>query len=298
MKMFSCLKIGLVCSFAFPPYFFVCSPKKEQLFLNRSVPHPNILFCLLVCAYPLMVTVDHITPSLHLSLSLSLSLSYRLLVFVCASRDDERKKRMYGRREFPCFFCLFFWFCVLCFVGMFGCRCFLVSCFFFTIRFLHSFCFAPEKAQLVFFSFALCTGHHKTMKSLSFAVILFISLSIWLCIDGKSGSKSGSKKGSKGNQCFEDPNECTSRMTSAKGSKQSIPYTIWCKEETMEVCRAKEPKRHSIRRYEEGRCSICSLVIPPSHNHHHPKSKQKNIKTNRHGNHGSCYTRRCYTDPL
>ncbi len=127
---------------------------------------------------------------------------------------------------------------------------FFVSCF--SLFFLH-----PKKRKYVLFLFlSLFTGHLKTMKSLSFTAIIFISLSIWLCIDGKSGSK----KGSKGTPiCFEDPTECTDR-TSGKGSKGSAPFTIWCKEDTMEVCRNKDPKSHSADRYEEKRCSFCSLV--------------------------------------
>ncbi len=138
------------------------------------------------------------------------------------------------------------------------------NCFSLFLSLSLSLCFWPCVARLamymyfVFVSFT-STGHQKTMKSLSFTAIMFISLSIWLCIDGK-GSKTG---GSKGTPCFEDPTVCTDRQPSGKGSKGSAtPYTIWCKDDSMEVCRNKDPKSHSIDRYKEKRCSFCSLVLP------------------------------------
>ncbi len=93
------------------------------------------------------------------------------------------------------------------------------------------------------------------MKSVSYSLFLF-ALSLWLVADGKS-----SKKGSKGSgdPCFELESLCIDRMTSGKGSQPPVPYQIWCKENMVEKCLAREPHSHSIERYERGRCPHCSF---------------------------------------
>ncbi len=95
------------------------------------------------------------------------------------------------------------------------------------------------------------------MNGVTFSLLALVLSLCVLDIDGKSGSKKGSKGGT---PCFEDPTECTDRMTSGKGSQSAMAYQIWCKEGEKEKCLAGEPHSHSMDRYEEGRCDMCSFV--------------------------------------
>ncbi len=118
------------------------------------------------------------------------------------------------------------------------------------------FCFASEHILKKYRAQKLPVN----MNILSYSLLaVLLSLCI-LEMDGKGGSKKGSKGGKSGVYCFDDPNECTDRMTSAKGSNPAMAFQIWCKKDSKEKCIAGKPHSHSIAFYTEGRCDTCSFV--------------------------------------